>query len=107
PREARGAASPHPGARALVLTANDAGRVAADAETVALGPGYHRFVGRLLERMEMDPQVPWGRGPPDLPDEPDEWAAVTFGDPVATERAYLGWLGRTLVAARTSRANGG
>ena len=105
--EARLAASLHPAAPDLVLVANDAGRVVADAETVALGPGYHRFVGRLLERLETDLEITWGRVHPDRPDEPDEWAAVTLGDRVTTERAYLGWLGRTLVGARAARANGG
>jgi len=55
--EARLAASLHPAAPDLVLVANDAGRVVADAETVALGPGYHRFVGRLLERLETDLEI--------------------------------------------------
>ena len=97
----------HPAARALVLTATDAGRVDANADTVALGPGYHRFVGRVLERMEMDLAVSWARVHPDRPDEPDEAAAVTFADRAATERAYLGWLGRTLLGARAVRAAGG
>jgi hypothetical protein len=105
--EARLATSLHPAARDLVLGANDAGRVIADADTVALGPGYHRFVGRLLERLETDLEIVWGRVHPDRPDEPDEWAAVTFSDRAATERAYLGWLGKTLVGARAARANGG
>jgi hypothetical protein len=105
--EAKLAVSLHPAARDLFLSANDAGRVAADAETVAIGPGYHRFIGRLLERMETDLQLEWDRVHPDRPDEPDEWAALTFADRATTERAYLGWLGRTLVSARASRANGG
>jgi hypothetical protein len=97
----------HPAASRLLLTATDAGRVAAEAETVAVGPGYHRLVGRVLERMEMDLAVTWGRVDPDRPDEPDEAATITFTDRVATERAYLGWLGRTLVGARATRAAGG
>jgi hypothetical protein len=105
--EAKLAVSLHPAARDLVLVANDAGRVSADADTVALGPGYHRFIGRLLERLETDLEITWGRIHPDRPDEADQWAAVTFGDRAATERAYLGWLGKTLVGARAARANGG
>lgn len=105
--EARLDTSLHPAAHDLVLVANDAGRVAADAETVPLGPGYHRFIGRLLERLETDLEITWGRVHPDRPDEPDQWAAVTFSDRAATERAYLGWLGKTLVGARAARANGG
>lgn len=105
--EARLETSLHPAARNLVLTASDAGRIAADADTVAMGPGYHRFVGRILERLEMDLAVTWGRVHPDRPDEPDEAAALTFGDRAATERAYLGWLGRTLVGTRAARVAGG
>jgi hypothetical protein len=105
--EARLAVSLHPAAHDLVLVANDAGRVVADADTVALGPGYHRFVGRLLERLETDLEITWGRVHPDRPDEADEWAGVTFADRAAAERAYLGWLGKTLVGARAARANGG
>ena len=105
--EAKLAVSLHPAARDLVLVANDTGRVSADADTVALGPGYHRFIGRLLERLETDLEITWGRVHPDRPDEPDQWAAVTFSDRATTERAYLGWLGKTLVGARAARANGG
>lgn len=105
--EARLDVSLHPAARALVLTATDAGRVSAEADTVAVGPGYHRLVGRILERMEADLAVSWGRVHPDRPDEPDEAAVATFADRAATERAYLGWLGRTLVGQRAARAAGG
>ncbi|OGO53584.1 MAG: hypothetical protein A2Z32_10555 [Chloroflexi bacterium RBG_16_69_14] len=105
--DARLDVSLHPAAPALVLTASETGRVGAEADTVAVGPGYHRLVGRILERMEMDLAVSWGRVDPDRPDEPDQAAAVTFADRAATERAYLGWLGRTLVGARAVRAAGG
>jgi len=105
--EARLEVSLHPAAPSLVLTATDAGRVGVEADTAAVGPGFHRLVGRVLERMEMDLAVSWGRVHPDRPDEPDEAAAVTFADRVATERSYLGWLGRTLVGARAIRAAGG
>ena len=94
--EARLEVSLHPAARPLVLTATDAGRVAAEADTAALGPGYHRLVGRLLERMEQDLAVDWGRVNPDNPDEVDEAATLTFADRAVSERAYLTWLGRTL-----------
>lgn len=97
----------HPAALPLVLGATDTGRVSADAETVTVGPGYHRLIGRILERMDIDLAVSWDRVHPDRPDEPDEAAAVTFADRVTTERAYLGWLGRILVGQRAARAAGG
>ncbi len=105
--EARLDVSLHPAARDLVLTATDAGRVTAEADTVAVGPGYHRLIGRVLERMEDDQSISWGRVHPDRPDEPDADAVATFGDRAATERAYLGWLGRLLVDTRAARAAGG
>jgi hypothetical protein len=104
--EGRLEASLHPAARSVVLTATDAGRVTAEADTAALGPGYHRLIGRILERMEIDQSISWGRVDPDRPDVPDDAATATFGDRTATERAYLGWLGRTLVEARAARMAG-
>ena len=104
--EGRLEVSLHPAARSVVLTATDAGRVTAEADTAALGPGYHRLIGRILERMEIDQSISWGRVDPDRPDVPDDAATATFADRTATERAYLGWLGRTLVEARAARMAG-
>jgi hypothetical protein len=94
----------HPAAPALVLTANDAGHVTASAETETVGPGYHRSVGRLLERMALDLSITWARaGAEPTPDDP----GTTFADRTTTERGYLGWLGQTLVHARAVRAANG
>ena len=41
----------HPAAPPFVLTADDEGRVTAAGETGVAGPGYHRFIGRILERL--------------------------------------------------------
>ena len=38
----------HPAVAPFVLTANDEGRVTAVADTGVAGPGYHRFVGRVI-----------------------------------------------------------
>jgi hypothetical protein len=105
PETARLAASLHPAARELVFTASDTGRIVAEADTVEIGAGYHRFVGRILERMSAELAISWSRGPVDGGDGPDE-GAITFGDRAAAERGYLGWLGRTLVGVRTARAAG-
>lgn len=96
----------HPAARDLVLTASDAGRVTITAETEAVGPGYHRFVGRLIERMGSDSAISWNRNEDDRGDPADENAGTTFAERAATERAYLGWLGRTLVGVRATRSAG-
>ena len=41
----------HPAAPDLVISAGESGRVALTAETETMGPGYHRFIGRLVERL--------------------------------------------------------
>jgi hypothetical protein len=97
----------HPAAPELVMTASDSGLVTVAAGTEAVGPGYHRFIGRLLERMGTELAITWDRGDADDDGAPDEMAASTFADRTATERAYLGWLGRELLGARAARAAGG
>ena len=97
----------HPAAPDLVVTASDGGLVAAAAETELIGPGYHRSVGRLLERMATDLAITWNVPGAEGADPADETAAVTFADRATAERAYLGWLGRTLVGARAARASRG
>src|SRR5258705_9219385 len=89
----------------VVLSADDSGRVALTAETEMLGPGYHRFIGRLAERLGEELSISWDRGEAD-PGVLDDNAGTTFADRTSTERAYLGWLGQTLVRARAGRAAG-
>jgi hypothetical protein len=93
----------HPAAPELVMSANESGRVALTAETEALGPGYHRFIGRLVERLGTDLSITWDRGEPD-PGAILDGLGTTFADRTATERAYLGWLGQTLMKARAGRS---
>ena len=97
----------HPASRELIVTASDAGRVTISAETEPVGPGYHRFVGRLLERMAIDIAITWDLAAADGEDRAVETAGTTFADRATAERAYLGWLGRTLLGARAVRASGG
>jgi hypothetical protein len=61
----------HPAAPAFVLTANDEGRVTVDAETGVVGPGYHRFVGRVVERLGAELAIDWTDGD----------GATAFADP--------------------------
>lgn len=104
--EAELAVDLHPAATPLVLTASDTGRVALTAETVTVGPGYHRFIGRLVERMGDDLSLNWDRGAGDRDAAPDD-RETTFAERPATEAAYLGWLGQSLVGARAARAASG
>ena len=87
----------HPAAPALTMAATDSGRVTVTAETAAAGPGYHRFVGRMLERMADGAGIEW-------PSEDSERFA--FADRPVVERAYLGWLGPALTQARDAWRNG-
>ncbi len=80
----------HPAAPPFVLAANDEGRVTADAETGVAGPGYHRFVGRVLERLGAELSIDWTDGDGD----------TAFADRQGAERLYLGWLGPQLARAR-------
>ena len=93
----------HPAAPNLALVAGESGRAALTAETETVGPGYHRFIGRLVDRLGVDLSIAWERGGVDREATPDDPGA-TFADRAATEAGYLGWLGHTLVGARASRA---
>jgi len=81
----------HPAAPDIVIMASDVGRVTVRAETAAAGPGYHRFVGRVLERMAEATGIEWSS----IDIDP-----FAFADRPAVERAYLGWLGPVLGRAR-------
>jgi hypothetical protein len=97
----------HPAAPDVVLTASDTGRVTVAADTEVVGPGYHRFVGRLLERMAIDLAITWDVVGAEDADPAFETAPMTFADRAGTERAYLGWLGRTLLGVRNGQASRG
>ena len=96
----------HPAAPELVLTASDNGRVAVAADTEAVGPGYHRFVGRLLERIAIDLAITWEVSATADAEPSVETGAMTFADRATTENAYLAWLGRTLLGVQARRASG-
>ena len=96
----------HPASAELVLTASESGRVTVAADTQTVGPGYHRFVGRLLERMAIDLAITWDASGADDGDPALQSNAMTFADRPTTERAYMGWLGRTLLGVQARRASG-
>ena len=97
----------HPAAPELIVTATDTGRVSVEAETVVVGPGYHRFVGRVIERMGLELAITWGRVDADPGDEAADSTIPESVDRATAEHAYLVWLGRKLVAARSASASGG
>jgi len=91
----------YPAAPPVWLTALEHGRFEVDAETVAFGPGYHRFVARLLERLGAELDIDWSEA---VSTDPD--VAVTLADRATTERGYLAWLGPALADVRAARRIG-
>jgi hypothetical protein len=90
----------HPAATPVVIVVSEAGRVDVTTESAFAGPGYHRFVGRVLERLGQELSIEW----PAPSDDPS--AAVSFSDRPTTERDYLGWLGQALADVRATRRLG-
>lgn len=86
----------HPAVSPVLLTAGEEGRVTASAETAVAGPGYHRFIGRILERLAAEHAIDWIDGD----------GATAFADRPTTERLYLGWLGPRLARARAAVRRG-
>jgi hypothetical protein len=95
----------HPAAEEISIGATDAGRVTMSADLGPVGPGYQRFVARLLERIELEHGVNWlstvgenAHGVTDL---------AEVADRASAERSYLVWLGGRLITARDVRRRGG
>ena len=86
----------HPAVPPLQLVASDSGRVMAVAETAVAGPGYHRFLGRVLERLGTEVGIEWMDGD----------GATTFLDRPGAEQAYLAWLGPQLARAKVAAGRG-
>ncbi len=86
----------HPAAPPLILTSGESGRVTVAGDTAVAGPGYHRFVGRVLERLGAEVGIEWTDGD----------GASTFVDRPSAERGYLAWLGPQLARARVAARRG-
>lgn len=100
----------HPAAGPLSLEATDAGRVTATADTAAVGPGYHTFVCRVLERLGEELEVDWTPTEPAGDDEGETTEFVTVDPSNATraevETLQLATLRATLTSAQESRNRG-
>jgi hypothetical protein len=96
--------SVHPAARDIAIAATDDGSVAVTAETETVGPGYHTFVARLVERLGMAQAIAWS--PPAPGGTHDDAGYFPGGQRPVVERAHLGWLGTALAAARQARRRG-
>jgi len=100
----------HPAALPVLITVSGDRRVEVAGDTAPVGPGYHTYVCRLLERLGEDVGVDW--------EETDEDGAGVDGrssgdttDPAAstraaTERVQLGWLRAVLGQTLDARRNG-
>ncbi len=53
----------HPAADPVTIVADSTGRVRASADVTAVGPGYHTFVARLLERLGATLGIVWLEDP--------------------------------------------
>ncbi len=99
----------HPAADPLSITADAEGRIVASADTSSVGPGYHTFVGRLLERLEEERGIVWSREPPPRPvGAPPAWvgAKTPLAERASVERAHLTLLARTVARALELRRRG-
>jgi hypothetical protein len=99
----------HPAAEPVSITADAEGRVVASADTSAVGPGYHTFVARVLERLEGELGIEWSREHEARPiDAPPAWvgARTPLAERPSVERAHLALLGRTITRAIELRRRG-
>ncbi len=87
----------HPAAGEVVLEVADDGRVSVRGETAMVGPGYHRFLGRLVERLGAEFAIEWST---------EGLGTEAFADRATVERRYLEWLGPTLADALRARRRG-
>jgi hypothetical protein len=95
----------HPAAPEVAISADDTGRLTAHATTSSVGPGYHTFVCRLLERLGQELSIAWNPTTGTDPSSDDAGFLGEGGRPVA-ERTFLAWLGGSLGSAREARRRG-
>jgi hypothetical protein len=118
----------HPAARPIRIEADDAGQLVVTAMTVPVGPGYHTYVARLLDRLGEELGIAWAKLATPAPGAagrvgtpPGADAGNTAADPGASidptgtlgsgdrhdaERGHLGWLRSALLAIRDARRQG-
>ena len=101
----------HPAADTVSLIFGEPGRVLAHADTSPVGPGYHTFVARLLERLGAELEIAWsGDGVPAAAARNGSpgvtGARMPLADRPGVERAHLALLGRALGRALELRRQG-
>lgn len=104
----------HPAAEPLSITVSDDGRVVAGGDTSGVGPGYHTYLGRIIERLGEQLEIAWlgdelltGDGTSGSAEgTPAAKATAALTDRPGVERAHLAWLGHLLGRARDARRLG-
>lgn len=97
----------HPAAEAMTIDVDEAGSVTAVADTTNVGPGYHTFVCRILERLGHELEVTWTREP-DPNGAPPAWVGSLqpLAERSTVERQHLLALRRTIERSGERRRGG-
>ena len=98
----------HPAARPVRIETTDGGQVVVTATTSPVGPGYHTYVCRLLQRMGDDLAIAWA--PTGEVDDESASRDVTgflhSGERADAERGHLAWLHLALRSAEDAHRRG-
>jgi hypothetical protein len=96
----------HPAATPVVFSADEEGEVTVRAAFAPVGPGYHTFVGRLVQRIGTEHGLDWADPPADEAGPAALTDPARAADRSVAEHAYLTWLGSGLMTARDARRRG-
>jgi hypothetical protein len=96
----------HPAGEPAQIVLDDDGVVTVEAPTAVVGPGYHTYVCRLLQRLAEELSIEWA---PTAPNggAVDATGYFSTGDRSDAERGLLIWLRDVLVQARELRRRRG
>ena len=96
----------HPAAEPVSITVSEVGHVVVTADTTSVGPGYHTYLGRLLERLGGVLAIEWTSEEPAAHWEGTPSPLAPLQDRTEVERSHLAWLGHLLGRMRDARRLG-
>jgi len=96
----------HPAADALRVVVAEDGLVTVTAPTSEVGPGYHTYLGRQLERLGEDLGVAWGLTADGTEASEDQAGEAIPCDRTDVEHRHLVWLRGTLLRVQEARERG-
>jgi len=99
----------HPAAGPVTFTADDEGRITVSGDTAGAGPGYHTFLGRLVERLGDAVAIAWeGAAAPESAAAQGVWVGSrqSLAERAVVERDHLALLARDLGHAVVQRRAG-